>query len=29
MINERSSAQANTPASAGMQYGYPTSKNSF
>ncbi|CAF1417073.1 unnamed protein product [Adineta steineri] len=25
MINERSSAQANTPTSASMQYGYPTS----
>ncbi len=26
MINERSSAQANTPTSASMQYGYPPSK---
>jgi hypothetical protein len=26
MINERTSAQANTPTSANMQYGYPTSK---
>ena len=29
MINERSSAQANTPSSANMQYGYPTSKKGF
>lgn len=26
MINERSSAQPNTPTSANMQYGYPASK---
>jgi hypothetical protein len=29
MINERSPAQTNTPTSANMQYGYPTSKNIF
>lgn len=27
MINERTSAQANTPTSAGMQYGYPASND--
>jgi hypothetical protein len=27
MINERSSAQSNTPTSANMQYGYATGKN--
>ncbi len=29
MINERSSAQANTPTSANMQYGYQPSKNIY
>jgi hypothetical protein len=29
MINERTSAQPNTPTSANMQYGYPTGKNKY
>ncbi len=29
MINEHNSAQANTPTSANMQYGYPTSKKTY